>query len=84
MSAAFIFVFICHTLIILLSLLLAGFFTVWLVKAKWISVEARVIWAISVFCVGMITMPILYWMYLRKEPDGPYFFGAPFSDGPRA
>jgi hypothetical protein len=73
-------VFIFHIFVMLLMFLLMAFFVIWLLKGTTLSTEAKVIWAIGSFMIGPIIMPILYWLYLRKMPDGPYFFGAPLSE----
>ena len=75
-------VFILHLLVMLLIFLLMAFFVIWLLKGSTLSLEAKVIWALGSFMIGPIIWPILYWLYLRHTPDGPYVFGAPLSEAP--
>jgi membrane-associated HD superfamily phosphohydrolase len=75
----FIVFFICHILVMLLMFLLIAFWAIWLIKGSNLPQEAKILWALAAFFIGPIIMPILYWLYLRKSPDGPYFFGAPFA-----
>jgi hypothetical protein len=72
-------IFVCHLLVMLLMFLLMAFYIVWLLKGTKLSTEAKVIWAIGSFMMSPIIMPLLYWLYLRKTPDGPYFFGGPLT-----
>jgi hypothetical protein len=75
----FISLFVGHALVMLLMFLLIAFWAIWLIKGSTLPQEAKIIWALAAFFIGPIIMPILYWLYLRKSPDGPYFFGAPFA-----
>jgi hypothetical protein len=75
----FILIFVFHALVMILMFLLIAFWAIWLIKGSTLPQEAKIIWALATFFVGPIVMPILYWLYLRKAPDGPYFFGSPLS-----
>jgi hypothetical protein len=75
----FIIMMICHLLVMLLIFALLAFFVIWLLKGSSMNQESKIIWALATFFLGPIAMPILYWLYLRKCPDGPYFFGGPLS-----
>lgn len=75
----FVIIFICHIFVILLMFVLIAFFIIWLIKGATLPIEAKIIWALGSFMMGLIIMPLLYWLYIRKAPDGPYVFGGPVS-----
>jgi len=77
---AIIALFAVHFLVMFLCIALLTFYAIWILKGSNLPTEAKVIWALMVFFIGPISMPLLYWLHIRKSPDGPYFFGAPLSD----
>ncbi len=77
---SFLVLFLMHLLVMLIISFLMAFFPIWLLKGTKLSIEAKVLWAMGAFMMGPIVQPILYWLYLRKTPDGPYFFGAPLTE----
>jgi len=79
---SFVLLFLMHIAVMLMIFFLMAFFPIWLLKGTSLSTEAKVLWAMGAFMMGPIIQPILYWLYLRKTPDGPYFFGGPLSSEP--
>ncbi len=82
LPVAFAVVFLLHLLVMLTMFLLMAFFPIWLLKGTRLSLEAKVLWAMGAFMMGPIVQPILYWLYLRHTPDGPYVFGGPLTEDP--
>jgi len=69
-----IILFVCHMLFMLLTFALLAFWIFWLVKSTSISQDTKIILSLGCFFAAPIVMPILYWAYLRKSPDGPHLF----------
>lgn len=73
--------FLVHILVMLIIFALSAFFPIWLLTGTKLSTEAKLLWAMGAFMMGPIIQPVLYWLYLRKMPAGPYFFGGPLNIG---
>ena len=67
---------------VLVSLLVLAFYYVWLLIGSGFTLERKILWAVGLLFGAPVTMPLLYWIYLRKLPPGPYVFGRPFNGWP--
>lgn len=64
-----------HLFSIFAMLVTQGFCLAYAVKHPRFSPNERVLWALLLAFVGILAMPVLYWLYLHKHPLGEPFFG---------
>ena len=67
-------VFALHLLV---TLVLLAFWLLWLWKAAAMTIESKAVWVLGLLFGAPGVMPILYWVHLRRVPDGPYLLGVP-------
>lgn len=66
-----------HLGVTLLILALVLFFAIWLWKFPGLTLEWKMLWVLGMLLVAPAVLPVLYWLYLRHTPPGPYTFGYP-------
>lgn len=64
-----------HLFSILLMLVTQGICIAYAVKHPRFSPNERMLWALLLAFVGVLAMPVIYWLYLHKHPIGEPFFG---------
>jgi hypothetical protein len=64
----FVGLFAAHMLTILLSLALLPFYVIFVVKSDRLDQTNRIIWVILICMLGMLTMPVYWYMYIWRNP----------------
>jgi hypothetical protein len=64
-SFAILFVLHCFTMLVIMGLMV--FYIMHIVKATFAKPEMRIIWVILVIMVGLVAMPIYWYMYIWRE-----------------
>ena len=68
--------FLAHVVVILVLL---AFYVLWLLKGSRLTLEGKLLWAVGLTFMAPVVMPVLYWVYVRRIPAGPYYLGLPFN-----
>lgn len=64
-----------HLFSILVILVTQGFCIAYAVKHTRFIPNERMLWALLLTFMGVLTLPVLFWMYIFKHPIGEPFFG---------
>lgn len=67
---------VIHLFSILVMLVAKGFCIAYAVKHTRFIPNERMLWALLLAFMGVLAMPVLFWMYIFKHPVGEPFFGA--------
>ena len=66
---------VVHLFSILVMLVSQGFCIAYAVKHTRFIANERMLWALLLAFMGVLAMPVLYWLYIFKHPVGEPFFG---------
>ena len=68
-QGSFIFLFVMHFAVMILSWSLIGFYIYYLFKTDHVKQDQKALWAVVLFLGNMIAMPVFWYLYIWKPAE---------------